>query len=347
MIRPAAVLALSLLLSCSRDDRIAIVVYSPHGPDILEEFERSFEREHPEADVRAFNMPTVQILTRLRAESANPQADVWWGAPRATFQRAADEGLLEPYRPSWIDAVDEALRDAEDRFAPHFLIPQVLVYNARLLPPEQAPREWDDLVSPAWHGRLVFRAPLESGSMRTAFTWLVAWKASRAGGDLEAGFAFLERLHRATKRYVANPKELFEAIARDADRVCTIWNLADAVFQRDRYGYPFGISIPDSGVPLAVDCIALVRHPGRSERREDLARAFYEHVTSLDAGRILMHEHGRILCRRDVPAEDKPDWHEKLSFRPLPIDPDLPGRHEDEWMRRWDRTIKPLPHPSR
>ena len=36
-----------LLAACSRDHRTPLVIYSPHGRDLLTLFEHQFEAEHP------------------------------------------------------------------------------------------------------------------------------------------------------------------------------------------------------------------------------------------------------------------------------------------------------------
>ncbi|MFG0316114.1 MAG: extracellular solute-binding protein [Planctomycetota bacterium JB042] len=345
--RPSLALLLLPLLpllptACSDDGRTPLVIYSPHGPDIGAEFEALFEAAHPDVDVRYQGLETGAILTRVRGESANPGADVWWGAPASTFTIAAEEGLLETYRPTWIDRVDALYRDAEDRFAPHFIIPQILIYNRDRMAAEEAPRSWDDLTADEYHGRIVLRNPPPSGSMRGAFSWLVAWKA---GNDLEGvdrGFEYLRAVHRNTKKYGAQPRELFEAIKRDRDRVVGMWNLADAIFQRDRYEYPFGIVVPEEGVPIVIDCIAIVKDEDRDPARAAAARAFYEFVTSLESGRKLMHEHGRMLVRDDVPADDLPAWHAEYAYRPLPVESSFAAEHADAWMARWEAEVKPM-----
>lgn len=332
----------TLLFACSRDDRVAIVVYSPHGPDIGAEFEAAFEAAHPEIDVHYQPLPTGDILTRLRGESANPGGDVWWGAPTSTFGLAAAEGLLEPYRPSWLDHVDPIYRDAEDRFAAQFIIPQVILYNRDLLTPDEAPSSWDALTSDEFRGRVVLRNPPPSGSMRSAFAWLIAWKAGNDPANVDAGFDYLRALHGNTKKYGAIPKELFEAVKRDGDNVVGMWNLADVIFQRDRYEYPFGIAIPPEGVPVVIDCIGLIKNDTRSPERTAAAIAFYEFVTSLDSGDKLMNEHGRILVRSDVPADRLPAWHAEYRYRPLPVDADFAAANADTWMARWDAEVKPM-----
>mgnify|MGYP002145145030 CR=1 FL=1 len=46
---------------------------------------------------------TGEALAQLRAESANPKTDIWWGGTGDPFLQAAELGLLAPYRPAYIN----------------------------------------------------------------------------------------------------------------------------------------------------------------------------------------------------------------------------------------------------
>ena len=110
-VKPAAIslCAIALVLAtaaCSSDNRKVLIVYSPHGKELLEYFEKGFERAHPEVDVQWVDMGSQEVLERVRAEKPNPQADVWFGAPAETFDRATKEDLLQPYKPTWAAAID-------------------------------------------------------------------------------------------------------------------------------------------------------------------------------------------------------------------------------------------------
>src|SRR6186713_836576 len=50
---------------------------------------------------------TGEIGAQLRAEAANPKTDIWWGGTGDPFLQAAGEGLLEPYRPAYLDDLHE------------------------------------------------------------------------------------------------------------------------------------------------------------------------------------------------------------------------------------------------
>ena len=97
-----------LLFSCNRPagpPPRKLLIYTPHGQDLLREFTALYKVKEPEVEVQFLDMGAREILERVRAERNRPQADLWWGAAHTTFQTAADENLLAPYRPSWADQI--------------------------------------------------------------------------------------------------------------------------------------------------------------------------------------------------------------------------------------------------
>ena len=94
-----------MLGSCVHDNRTVLTVYSPHGVDLLKYYETEFEKAYPGIDVQWVDMGSQEVLDRIRGEAVNPQADVWFGAPSESFERAAKANLLQPYRPTWASDV--------------------------------------------------------------------------------------------------------------------------------------------------------------------------------------------------------------------------------------------------
>src|SRR5712671_4502570 len=114
-----AVCVLALLFSCNRNSQSnthKLLIYTPHGQDLLRDFSARYKERYPDADVQFLDMGSRQILERVRVERNRPQADLWWGAAHTTFQTAAEENLLAPFRPSWADKVPDFARDAQDRW---------------------------------------------------------------------------------------------------------------------------------------------------------------------------------------------------------------------------------------
>src|SRR5204863_7371147 len=122
----------------------------------------------------------------FRADKSNRQAGFWWGGARQGLQQAADEGLLVPSNPAGASLIDPARKDPQGRWYAEMLLPEVIIYNHDLLKPEQAPKDWDDLITPAFKDKVVIRDVLASGTMRTIFSAMI-YRQYAAKGSPEAG----------------------------------------------------------------------------------------------------------------------------------------------------------------
>ena len=328
-----ALLALCIL-GCG-DGRAPLVIYSPHGGDLLRLMEKEFETRNPQVDVRWLDMGSQDVYDRVRSEAANPQADVWYGGPQTIFARGAKEGLLAPYRPQWADAVPERSRDPQDLFLASYRTAPVLVYNSAAVAAEQAPRDWDDLLDPKWKGKILIRDPLASGTMRTVFGMILARSVAETGSP-ERGFDWLRRLDAQTKEYVLNPALMIEKLNR-REGLVTVWELTDLLWQRKR-GSPLAFHFPASGAPVTDDSIGLVK--GAPHEAE--ARRFIDWVGSAEAQQLTAEEAFRLPARTDLPPEKLPEWAREVlrQLVPAKVDWKLIEEHGQEWMTTWDRTIR-------
>ncbi len=320
--------------ACS-DGRTPVMVYSPHGRDLLVLFEQAFEAEHPGIDVRWLDMGSQEVYDRIRSEKANPQCDVWFGGPDAIFSRAAADGLLAAYRPSWADAVPESSRGEGDLYFGAFRTLPVIVYNTKLVSEADAPRDWDDLLAPRFTGKVLIRDPIASGVMRTIFGMVLA-RAQTAAGSTAEGFAWLSRLDAQTKEYVANPALLHEKLMRGEGEV-TMWELTDTLLERQK-GVPFGYRFATSGTPVIDDAIALAaRAPHRAAALE-----FVEWAGSVEAQALAADKAFRIPARTDIPRDKLPPWAQEVltAMQPAVYDEALAAAKGQEWMATWDRTVR-------
>ena len=316
----------------SLEDRV--VVYSPHGKEMLSEFEHRFEEAYPGVDVQWMDMGSEDVLDRVRSERRNPQGDVWWGAPSTTFVRGAQEGLLEPYEPSWSDHIAPDFRDAAYRWVGTFQTPEVIAFNREMLTRAEAPQDWDDLLDPKWRDRIIIRYPLASGTMRTIFGAIIG-RFYRETGSPEKGYEWLLRLDANTKTYAANPTLMQQKIAR-REGILTLWNMPDMVLQRETYGYPFDFVFPRSGTVVLTDGLALIagtKHP-------HAAKAFYEWVTRPESFVVQANRFYRIPTRRDISKEALPQWMRDLSMEVMEVDWNLLAEQGGTWMAYWDTHIK-------
>jgi iron(III) transport system substrate-binding protein len=331
----AAALLLPSLLACSGDGRTPLVVYSPHGRDLLTLLEKRYEELHPGVDVRWLDMGSQEVYDRVRSERANPQADVWFGGPQTILAKGAEEGLLAPYRPAWAEAVPPESRHPESLYFGSYRTAPVLVYNNVAVTAEEAPQDWDDLLDPRWKGKILFRDPLASGTMRTLFGMMLARSVEETGSP-ERGFEWLRRLDGQTKEYVQNPALLMEKLNRQ-EGLITVWELTDMLWQAKR-GAPLGYRFAASGAPIIDDSVGLVK----GARHAEEAKAFIDFVGSLEGQELAAREAFRLPARTDLPPEHLPQWAQEVlrDLKPAAVDWTLMGKHSQDWMATWDRTIR-------
>jgi len=326
-------LALALQGCGSRDERTPVVVYSPHGRDLLRALEGAFETLQPRIDVRWLDMGSQEVYDRVRSEAANPQADVWFGGPEAIFARGEREQLLEAWLPAWANAVPESSR--RHSFVGAYRTLPVLVWNSRLVPADEAPRDFEDLLSARWKRKVILRDPLASGTMRTVFTWVLARSVAETG-DTARGFDWLRRLDAQTIEYAANPALLFEKLSR-GEGLVTIWELSDILLQRERQA-PLGFRLAQGGTPVINDAVGLVRGAPHAAT----AREFIEWIGSPAAQRMASEKAFKLPARTDIAAESLPEWAREVlaQLRPAAFDQVLVEREAAAWMTEWDRSVR-------
>jgi iron(III) transport system substrate-binding protein len=320
--------------ACRRDARTPIVLYSPHGRDLLTLVEKTYEAAHSDVDVRWLDMGSQDVYDRMRAEKANPSGDVWYGGPNLVFANGARDQLLEPFEPTWAAAIPPESRNPQKLYFGLYRTPVVIVYNSAAVPAEEAPKDWDDLLDPRWKKKILIRDPLASGTMRVVWGTILE-RSLASTGSVESGFDWLRRLDGQTKEYVFNPSILLEKIVR-REGLITIWDLPDTLFEMRRG--PLAYEFPRSGTPVIDDAVGLVR----GARHAVAAKAFIEWLGSVEAQRLAAERAFRLPSRTDIPETELPEWARGVqkALVPAQLDWERIGREGPGWMSRWDREVR-------
>ncbi len=320
-----SILCVLAIMGCSSPQ--TVVIYSPHGPEMLKDAEAMFEAAYPGVDLQWLDMGSQEVYNRVSAERGRSAGDVWWGGPSTMFMKAADEGLLEPYRPTWANALDTAFKDPNDRWYGTYRSPLAIVFNNRRYTKATAPQTWDALLDPAWRGKITLRKPSASGTMRVFLGAMVLRQP-----DEDAGFRWLKRLDEATESYPESPQFLFDHMKKN-DELVTVWIMPDAVLQRERNGYPFDYVLPP-GTPVLTEGIGIIKgapHP-------EWARRFYEFVTTPQALAQQAHAYAKMPARSDVDPAALPAWM-RDPIDAMVIDWASFAQKEQGWCDRWENEV--------
>ena len=331
-----SVLLVVLLVGCAQDTRTVVTVYTPHGRELMTDLKARFEREHPTIDVQWVDLASQAVLDRVRAEKSRPNADVWFGAPSEMFDRAANEGLLAAYTPSWADAIPADAKDTAGFWYGTYLTPEVIGYNTVGVRAADAPRDWSDLASPRWKGKLLLRDPVASGTMQAIFGAILQRSISQTG-NTEQGWRWLERVDANTREYTASATDLYQKLGRRLG-VVTMYSMPDLATLEARLSMPVKVVIPSSGTPLSIDGIAILRGAPRQEE----AKIFVNFVASREVMLVAARDHLRMPARNDVPPDSLPKWirDAQKAIVPMALDRQLMADSLAVWMTAWDARVR-------
>lgn len=313
-------------------DEERLIIYTGRDKDEVAAVVKLFTEKYPRYKIDTVIAGAQQALDRLRAEKANPQAGFLWGGTLQALAQASQEGLLAPSTPKHIDLIDPSRRDPQGRWFAEMLLPEVIIYNHDLLKPEDAPKDWDDLVSPAFKDKIVIRDVLPSGTMRTIFSAMIYRQS--AGGPPEPGYAWLKKLDANTVLYTPSPDDMYLKLDRGVG-VLTLWNLQDALIQPLRNNRPWSFVMPASGAPILLDGVGVVNNPKSMRAAEDFLNFLLE--PQLQAS--LARDYYQIPAMR-IPDSEKPEWLAKLNIQEMKLDWEAMSRNEAAWMDFWAQNIK-------
>ena len=113
-----------------------------------------------------------ELLTRLKAESKNPQVSVWFGGPSSEFIAGKKEGLLLPYNsPAGAPFLKGNLKDSQDYWSGFYFGAIGFGNNTNWFEKNKVPfpTSWQDLLRPEFKANISIAYPYTSG---TAFTTL-------------------------------------------------------------------------------------------------------------------------------------------------------------------------------
>ncbi|MFT8246311.1 extracellular solute-binding protein [Roseomonas sp. BN140053] len=142
-------------------DRGVVNVYSARHYDSDRQIWEAFTRESG-IRVRVIQADADQLIERIRNEGANSPADVFLTVDSARLARAADAGILAPFRsPTVENRVPAALRDPQGRWFAVSQRARVIMYDKQAGRPEGLNR-YEDLADPRFRGQICVRSGAHS-----------------------------------------------------------------------------------------------------------------------------------------------------------------------------------------
>lgn len=192
-------------------------------------------------------------LARLEAEKANPQADVWFGAPMANHIIAKERGLIEPYKTFSVYGIEPRFYDVDGYYYAFYMNPLGFGINLKVLEQIKAdmPTSYQDLLKPEYKNMIVYPNPQTSG---TAYSFMMGLiKLYGENGMI----SYLKKLAGNVQTYTQHGTGPSKVIG--IGQAAIALQFTPAFFQFKDEGYPIAVVFPKEGVPYESACISIVK----------------------------------------------------------------------------------------
>jgi iron(III) transport system substrate-binding protein len=167
-------------LAQTPDEEKVLNMYVAYGgPDAIA---KAFEAQTG-IRLKYLTMSSGEVLARLRAEKANPQADIWFGGGSDAFIQAKKEALTAAYMSPNADRVAPAFRDPQGYWTGVSIVVVGLLVNEDRLKAKNLPlpTDWEALSDPVYRDELMASNPNTSGTAYTTISGLLQIKGEGKG----------------------------------------------------------------------------------------------------------------------------------------------------------------------
>lgn len=230
-----------------------LTVYTAFEAEFLDRYAAAFNKDHPDIKINWVRDSTGVVTAKLLAEKNNPKADVVWSLAASSLLMLKAEGMLEPYAPKGVEALDPRYVDSDT--PPSWVGLDAwlgaICYNTvegqkRGVP---QPTSWADLTKPEYAGHVVMPNPASSG---TGFLDVSAW-LQMFGGD---GWDYMDKLHANIASYTHSGSKPCKLAAAGETVVGISFAFRGAKSKTD--GAPIEVIIPSEGTGWDLEAAAII-----------------------------------------------------------------------------------------
>jgi iron(III) transport system substrate-binding protein len=281
---------------------------------------------------------TGETYAQIKAEAANPKADIWWGGPGDPHLQAGEEGLLEAYTSGNLggthDWAQRLHQQSGGRSSGIYLGALGIGYNTEVLKKKGLPEPkcWADLLDPKFKDEVQVSDPNSSG---TAYVMLASI-VQLMGED--KGFDYLKKLHVNVNQYTKSGVAPVKAVTTGETGVAIAF-LHDLVTQIVA-GAPIKIVAPCEGTGYETGAVSMVKGAKNSAE----AKRFYDWVLTADAQKSAFTDlkiYSIPSAKAAVPHESAPKLAE---MKLIAYDSAKYGSTAERTrlLKKWDAEVKAL-----
>ena len=297
-----------------------VVFYTSIELQTAEKIGKAFEAAYPGVSVQVERNGAERIFQRLQQErgSAIHAADVVEASDMTALLAWKKLGWLAPFVPTDVTKWPADQRDPDGCFATERFTLAPILYNTKLVKPEDAPKSYADLLDPKWSGKLVKAHPGYSGTIMT-----VTFEMAR-----DLGWDFFKKLGQQHVMQVQSAADPPKKVAQ-GERPVAVDSGEYFPLQMIGQGAPLALVYPAEGtpsIPGGAGVMADAPHP-------NAARLFALYLFSRDGQKLLVDMARIRSFHPDVPT---PEGAKPLSeIKIMKADPAAQEKQVDEIKKKY------------
>jgi len=269
------------------------------------------------------------------AEKANPQADVVMGLAATSLVLFETEGMLQPYAPSGLAAIQPAYKDSKN--PPYWFGMDVwgatvcfnTVEAAKMNLPK--PESWQDLTKPIYKGKIVMPNPASSG---TGYLDVTSWL--QIFGE-QGGWKFMDGLHENIAQYThSGSKPCVQAGNGEFPIGISFEYRANTIKAK---GGPIDLVFPKEGLGWDLEAVGIMK----STKKLDAAKKFADWASSRPAMELYAKNYAIVA----IPGVAQPLPNLPADFEKRLVKNDFAWAANNrekilaEWTKRYDVKSEP------
>jgi iron(III) transport system substrate-binding protein len=298
-----------------------VVVYTSNDSNLNRFVYDAFKKETG-IEVEGVEAGSGVVFRRIASEKDRPLGDIVWGVSRTLLR--ANKTLLAPYASKNKDAVPAQFRDPDDHWIGTNVHLLVILQNTKLLPAEQGPKTWTDLMKTELKGKIAFTDPANSGSAYSNVTML-----AQTWGNNDAAWQKVTQLI-ANTRVLNRSSLVFQGVGNGEFPLGI--SLEYAGYQWSSNGAPVKVIYPADGTVAQMEGVAIIKGGPNTEN----AKAFVDYVSRKDVREGILKFAFRRPARQDLDLSKLPGAMPQLS------DVKLVDYDEDAWVEKRAETAKKI-----
>ena len=150
----------------------SLVWYTSTSVEDIKRIFDAFNKKYPFIKTEFYNAGSARIFNRILNEARVGKVFFDVVAVRGVeTQQLINGGFLQRYMSPEASAYPQGFKDAKGYWVDYFDAYNIIAYNTKLVPKDQAPKSWEDLLDPKWKSKISMDEEMYSWYAAIAVAW--------------------------------------------------------------------------------------------------------------------------------------------------------------------------------